>query len=536
MTRGAMRRETFAAAFLSPVLLLCFASGTHCSASARGNFGPVPGGPSTDAGSTIFTDARVRPVDAAPSAKMLCSVPPDEENGGGLECTQSAPPDSFTPKRKWAWTEEGSSSIVTPLVANLDDDDGNGVVDLCDVPDVIVTLMSGEIVMLAGDTGALQRRFKSPIDGNVTPAIADLDSDGEPEVIANDPTGHLVAFNGRGGVKWVGPDVGTYKSQSNAYCHAIAVYDLDGDGEPEIIAGFEVFDHKGKRKFGHTPTSTSDYWCPANTAADLDGDGKLEAILGNAAYRADGSLYWTLPGPPGQPQVGNLDDDDDPEVFYARQDGIVVVEHDGTLKYGPLRLIDEPTSPNCWSKPGAIHDFDGDGRADLSASTCLAFGVYRTSETGITLNWSSVVNDTSGLASTTAFDFLGRGVAQAVYGDQVALYVFDGKTGKVNLTAPRSSGTLIEYPVVADIDNDQSADIVVVSNGGSAPTVQAWQDAQSRWIPTRRIWNQHAYHVTNVREDGTIPKVMGKSWQRLNTFRTNTQISGNADCTPPVVK
>ena len=59
------------------------------------------------------------------------------------------------------------------------------------------------------------------------------------------------------------------------------------------------------------------------------------------------------------------------------------------------------------------------------------------------------------------------------------------------------------------------------------------RDAQERWIPARRIWNQYSYHVTNVREDGTIPKVMKKSWQSNNTFRTNSQISvSGIDCSP----
>jgi hypothetical protein len=125
-----------------------------------------------------------------------------------------------------------------------------------------------------------------------------------------------------------------------------------------------------------------------------------------------------------------------------------------------------------------------------------------------------------------------------VYGDQKALYVFDGKTGDKLLDSPRASGTLIEYPVVADVDNDRSADIVVVSNTNTNSaqykhTVEVRQDAQKRWIQTRRIWNQHAYHVTNVREDGTIPRKMARSWQRLNTFRTNAQIEGTGDCAPP---
>jgi hypothetical protein len=214
----------------------------------------------------------------------------------------------------------------------------------------------------------------------------------------------------------------------------------------------------------------------------------------------------------------------------------LVVEHDGKIKWGPLKPFNEPNSPNCWSKPAAVHDFDGDGIADLNASACQNYGVLKMQPSGFMLNWSKPVNDTSGLASSTAFDFLGKGIANAVYGDQVSLLVFDGKSGQQYFTQPRSSGTLIEYPVVADIDNDKSADILVVSNTnyqGYMHTIEAFQDTQKRWKPTRRIWNQHAYHVTNVREDGTIPKQMQKSWQKLNTFRTNSQIQAGGDCAPP---
>jgi hypothetical protein len=50
-----------------------------------------------------------------------------------------------------------------------------------------------------------------------------------------------------------------------------------------------------------------------------------------------------------------------------------------------------------------------------------------------------------------------------MYADEQNLFVFDG-VGAVLLQVPRSSGTLSEYPVVADIDNDGSAEILVVSN------------------------------------------------------------------------
>ena len=112
---------------------------------------------------------------------------------------------------------------------------------------------------------------------------------------------------------------------------------------------------------------------------------------------------------------------------------------------------------------------------------------------------------------------LGDAVAEAIYADENQIYIFDGVTGNVNLTQPRASGTLIEYPVVAAIDNDASAEIVYVSNygngAGNGATVSVTRDAMDRWIPARRIWNQYSYHVTNVREDGTIPPVMKKSWE-----------------------
>jgi hypothetical protein len=92
--------------------------------------------------------------------------------------------------------------------------------------------------------------------------------------------------------------------------------------------------------------------------------------------------------------------------------------------------------------------------------------------------------------------------------------------------------------VVADVDNDGSAEIVVVSATNwdgvqTSPTVQVIRDAEDRWIQARRIWNQHTYHVTNVREDSVIPQLEQPSWRELNTFRTNAQIEGGTVCLPP---
>ena len=51
------------------------------------------------------------------------------------------------------------------------------------------------------------------------------------------------------------------------------------------------------------------------------------------------------------------------------------------------------------------------------------------------------------------------------------------------------------------------------------------------WVATRAIWNQHTYHVTNVRADGSIPANEPHHWLMpgLNAFRTNAFAPGDPD-------
>jgi hypothetical protein len=165
-------------------------------------------------------------------------------------------------------------------------------------------------------------------------------------------------------------------------------------------------------------------------------------------------------------------------------------------------------------------------------SSGLAYTAY---DRNLRVLWSAPVVDASGVAGGTAFDFLGDGIPEAMYADEQTMWAFDGRDGSVKMQAPRSSGTLVEYPTVADIDNDGHAEILVVSNIGLVPHLQAIEDREDRWIPTRRIWNQDSYHVTNVNEDGSIPQFESPHWLGLNTWRVNAQFetATGGVCRPP---
>ncbi|MBC8068354.1 MAG: hypothetical protein IAG13_08480, partial [Deltaproteobacteria bacterium] len=435
-----------------------------------------------------------------------CHVVDDMDAVG--DCGQQAPANSFEPAVQWSFgaTEQ---SWVTPLVGNFTDDNGDDSIDLCDVPDVL--LVSNTTIsystpcylhVLDGETGV--EHFSIPpsemISCTATPAFGDIDDDGLPEIVAVYIDGNnfrLKAFEHDGTPKWSNADGGNGADQFFRESGAVALHDLDADGDVEIVFNHETYDHDGNVLWEYDNPMPGELEC--TTAADLDGDGEMEVITGHSAYTADGSLYFdNYPTITSQsiPQIGNLDDDDDPEIFITSGQGLWVVEHTGEIKYGPVTPTGvAPSGYLTWQRPGTIHDFDGDQVSDWASSSQQYYAVYQGPDAADVL-WQVSVADNSGAAGGTAFDFLGDGVAEAMYADEQFFRIYDGLSGDVLLEQPRFSPTISEYPVVADIDDDGSAEILVVSTSGE-PALQAIRDVDDRWIQARRIWNQHAYYVTN---------------------------------------
>jgi hypothetical protein len=83
--------------------------------------------------------------------------------------------------------------------------------------------------------------------------------------------------------------------------------------------------------------------------------------------------------------------------------------------------------------------------------------------------------------------------------------------------------------VTSDVDLDHLA---VCPHGGPEPVTHTpWtgatrgvlvlRDPLMRWLPARPLWNQHAYHMTNIRDDLSVPIAPAPSWLAGNSFRVN---------------
>jgi hypothetical protein len=348
-------------------------------------------------------------------------------------------------------------------------------------------------------------------------ATGDIDNDDFAEIIACDISGrNLIAFENDGTFKWRSPLMETN------YWGAPAIADLDKDGNPEIIMGRQVLNNAGALLWtGTGGRSIQGSTGPLSLVADVDLDGSPEVIAGNTAYDAAGAIEWQAPLPDGYNAVGNFDNDNFAEIVHVASGQVRLLEHDGTVKWGPVAI---PAGGA--GGPPTVADYDNDGEPEIGVAGARRYAVF---ETDGSLKWAAVVQDvSSNRTGSSVFDFEDDGVAEVVYSDERNLWIFRGTDGLVLFQTPLSSCTWHEYALVADVDGDDSAEILAVANNncgyGPQRGVYVYGDADDEWVLTRQIWNQHTYHITNVNPDGSIPVSENDNWleQGLNNFRLNT--------------
>jgi hypothetical protein len=332
------------------------------------------------------------------------------------------------------------------------------------------------------------------------------------------------AWNANGELEWMA-------SEALLTCagHAPSLADLDGDGDVEVVVGPYVFDGasggllaQGSAGQGFFPSNAETGMHSA--VADLDGDGQQEIIAGPTRYAADGSEVCTASGvDDGFVAVADLDMDGAGEWVVTANGTVTVIDSDCTV------MESWPLSGGGNGGPPTIADFDADGAPEIGIADAGYYAVYEA--TGAAL-WSQPITDASShTTGSSVYDFEGDGYPEVVYADETRLWVFAGGTGEVRLEDDRhASRTLHEYPTIVDVDRDGSSEIVVPNGGGHQDEgltgLYILGPAFGSWNMSRQVWNQHAYSITNINEDLSVPAHPVSNWPTHNNFRSG-------DLTPP---
>ncbi len=459
---------------------------------------------------------------------------------------------------------------ATPTVANLTDDDGDGDVDLDDVPDIVFMAYNnsnvtnqGVIRIMSGRpdaTGAPIMHKVIPVqdptdpcydaadaalrhDSSTSIAIGDLDGDGDLELVALLSNGPVVAWTPEGCRLWTASQP---TGSNNGNAGAPTIGDIDGDGKAEIAIGRVVINFDGTIKWIGTGDRGANVFSVHSVIANLDLLGGSEVIAGSTVYGTDGTIKCrnTSSGE-GLNAVGNFDGDPEGEFVVVTSGTVYLLDTDcseiwsldiGTVTTTVDNGLGSGAGLGCTATGGGeptIADFDGDGLPEVAMANSDCYVVINHDGTPL---WASRTEDDSSRGTgSSVFDFNGDGTSEVIYNDEHYIRIYNGPDGAVEFIQENTSRTRHENPIVADVDNDGNAELVYIENnehviacapgqiGGAGIHVLGDDPAVDAWVPTRRIWNQHSYHITNINEDGTTPAPETQNWTvpGFNNYRTN---------------
>ncbi len=186
------------------------------------------------------------------------------------------------------------------LLAQPADVNSDGVMDV-----IAVSQIDGRIVWFENQhtPDGLQfseaRKIASGLDGLETVAVADLDSDGDPDVVSGDYQSDIVAWHENNGGAFTSHTV----DDSADGVIAVAIADINADGRPDVLASTAENDrilwyeqstpdstYTGPARFEAPITVSTDVDEPESlAAADVDRDGDLDIL--SASFRS-GIVAW----------------------------------------------------------------------------------------------------------------------------------------------------------------------------------------------------------------------------------------------------
>lgn len=451
------------------------------------------------------------------------------------------------PQELSGWPQYIARELTTssPTVKDID---GNGILDIV-IGDWESFGGGSSVYALQADgqpvPGWPQRT--DPLRGEVysSPAVADIDGDGDQEVIVG--TGregrvYVWRQNAENRSQWEiapgwpkqtgeslrGPEPWRYRIVGSP-----ATADIDRDGLPEVIIGAAdgnvyVWNADGSNVPGWPRNTGSDVYSTP-TIADIDGDGLLEIIAGTLlnqvyAWHADGTQVSGWPVAIdglvyASPAVADIDGDGKLEIAIGDTSAsadltkFYVWRSNGTIMNGwPISLRDSQYGVKQFNSSPVIGDIDYDGTLEIVTTMFSGdeSSVHIWKPNGASLaGWpKTLVSGTASVAPTLA-DLDGDNRLEIVLGHEDNLYVWRSDGSNVpgwpqKVIGDVFSTGLYGSPAVVDLDGDGRLEVIAGSKAGE---LHVWT-FPIVGEPNREPWPTFKHDLTRTGKYPDIPVVL----------------------------
>jgi hypothetical protein len=445
--------------------------------------------------------------DTAPPHEPLCAreVPEDVSVGADAACAQREPFDDLLVT---AWEVPGWATMVS--TTRVEDGNGDGRIDAGDPMQVWIDWVrdgQGRASLHRAD-GTLMFSMSEYSDG-VTVA-ADLD--------AGRPGGEVAYFeSSTGQPAWhLSDEGGTYQSTDLDVVGGMPiVYDLDGDGEPQVVMSNAVLAADGATE----AIFPSGFATQRFAVGDVDRDGVAEVVTVDESrsvrWRSPdgvetavcevGEGSWTM----GALAIGQLDGDPDAEALAASDTDLLICDPDGTI-------LAQATLPGDAMLLLAIAQLDADEEPELLLEAYTVLVAY---EHDLSEKWRR--ESRSGGLPFSVADLDGDGMHEILVTEDGGLWILDGE-GQVLQSVPSdgSCSSTLGQPVVADVDADGRAEILALG----CDAVRMFESPAGGWLvrDADRPWPGPDHHpdLQGVAGDVLPPSAWwdrdgGNVWQGL---------------------
>ncbi len=332
--------------------------------------------------------------------------------------------------------------------------------------------------------------FLTPNHGVIAVEAADIDNDGDSDVVVPSLTGLISIFRNLGGGDFA--EVQTYAAPG---VHLdFVVSDLNGDGLRDVAlalfgnSGVQVLLNQG----GGVLSAAINYAAPGISAGrglaagDLDNDGDTDLLMGDASVSVkavlsnngagvfDQSTSFGAGGDCIALAIGDLDNDGDEDAVSAFG-GLWVHHNNGNASFAPAQQVASGTSHTSL----AIADLDADGDNDIAASvssekSANVAKILLNSGDGVT--FTAAVYPINALARDIALgDLDNDGDLDVVTShvssvDRVSVLLNQGD-GTLGLAAEIFPGTYPQSLAIADFNADGLKDLVTANQFAKPPSL-----------------------------------------------------------------